>query len=320
VGLEILVPSPVLANLQPASLNRLAAWADAKLATVIEVPAEAVVVGEGWLIAEVGAGNHHERFAVLDQESLSPGTQWSSGQESALVVRTRAEGPLPKLPTASVTRDGSSLRTRPKGTMVALTVVQELSGPVESFGDRFWNLVLEHGPEVAKRLASGVPLQRLEYVDRYIRTPLMLRLVAEVARGLRGKAVEATQNLEVSVRTVPIHQKSKMLMDVGTNWSIGANRNEVFQTLLAMRGLQGTLEEAPKQDTPHARELSLRWQDGATWRLRLDEGFGFFRALGGQTNFPFSKPEAEQGKTLAMAKFGLVAANPSHLYVLGIER
>lgn len=317
VAVELLVPSPVLAKLDAASRNRLAAWADAKLARVFEVPADAAVAGSGWIVAEVGAGGQHVRFAALDEDALAPGPLWGVGAESARVVRARNPGALGPLPPNAHPRAGAELRTKPKGAVLALTVGQGLAGPVESFGDRFWEAVLASAPEVGSRLAAGFPIQEVGYTDRYLRNPLALRLFMEVARVLRQRAREAMDPATIRLLTIPIHQVKKGA-HLGTDWKPKDDRGAVFTSLLAECGFQGVLEVHAKDQTPHARELKLVWADGTSWRLRLDEGLGFLRAAGNPA-FDFDKTEGEQGTQLALVSFTVAVENDSHLYVFGIH-
>lgn len=313
VGVEILVPSSVLSSLDPSARNRLAAWADAGLARVFEVPGGAATVGEGWLLAEVGSASHHVRFASLDPAAAAPGGAWGVGEGSAQVVRFRGGSELAPW-AASEPSAGSSLRSTPAGTVVALSMDSEVAGPVDSFGVRFWDRILPLAPDLAARLASGVPIREITYADRYVRNPISLRLVVEAARGLRLRAPAAVKDAVVRVVTVPIYQTPKGGMWIGIDWHPTADRGAVLANLLAMRGLQGELRVLAKADTSHAREFTIAWEDGWSWRLRLDEGFGFIQSEG-KAPFRFDVPEGDQGRLLALANFELAARNPSHLYV-----
>ena len=318
VAVELLIPTPVLSALDSATLNRLAGWVDSKLATVFEIPAECGVIGSGWLLAELDVGGQHVRFASLDEAALSPGAQWGVGLESARVVRVRKAGTLSPLPSTAQARAGADLRTKPKGAVVALTVNQELAGPAEGFGDRFWTAVLAHAPEVEARFAAGTPILEVVYADRYVRNPVALRLVAEVAREIHKRSAAAMENASVRLLTIPRHQNPKALKHLGTDWHPNADQGTVFEHLLAGCGLKGTLQVLQKHEAPHARELRVLWADGKAWRLRLDEGLGFLRAAGTPT-FDFSEAESEQGRKLALITWTVGVNNESHFYVFGIQ-
>jgi len=79
------------------------------------------------------------------------------------------------------------------------------------------------------------------------------------------------------------------------------------------------LEEAPRFAIPHARELRVEWSDGRRWRLRLDQGVGFWRAAV-RTPFPFDAFPAEQASTLRRYRGRVCGASPEHPTVLYIGR
>ncbi|HEU0076736.1 MAG TPA: DUF1998 domain-containing protein, partial [Longimicrobiaceae bacterium] len=207
VSVEVLVPSGVLARLDSSSRSRLAAWADAGLASISEVPGDSVSVGGGWVIAEVGRADHHVRFAVLTDCALTPGALWGMGEGSAHVVLARLPQPLPPLGPVARTLAGDTLRVTPPGVAVALAVNGELDGPVSAFGERFWTLVLGACTDLRSRLSAGLPVRSITYGDRYLRTPLMLRLVSEVLRDLHWRFPHALAGARAQLVTIPITQK-----------------------------------------------------------------------------------------------------------------
>ncbi|MBV9108032.1 MAG: DUF1998 domain-containing protein, partial [Gemmatimonadetes bacterium] len=137
VRIEIMIREDLLPALSSATRNRLAAWTDAGFAKVFLVLGNALPGEAARVIAEVGTARSHVRFAALAPSVLAPGPDWGVAPESALVVRARAAGPLPPLPAGADVQDGAKLRRRPSGDVAALTLRQELAGPVATFGDRF---------------------------------------------------------------------------------------------------------------------------------------------------------------------------------------
>jgi len=318
IAVEILVPSSVLAGLDTSARNRLAAWADAGLAQIYRVPDTLAQVGSGWLLAEVGSGHRHLRFAATDPLAAAPSPVWAVGAGSAHVVRTNEPNPLLPLGADCVFQAGDDLRVAPAGMVYALTIKDGIDGSVQTFGERFWGELCSHAPELAARLESGTPIREVEYSDRYVRNPLTLRLLAEAARGLHKLGPGTMNDTKIRLVTMPIHRIPKGAMTVETDWHPDADRSAVFATLMGVHGLTGEVEVRPKHDTPHARELRITWGDGASCRLRLDEGFGFVQAVE-KVAFSFSKPEVEQGAALASAHFEVKARIATHVYVLGIS-
>ena len=74
------------------------------------------------------------------------------------------------------------------------------------------------------------------------------------------------------------------------------------------------------RDLAHARELRLEWEDGASWLLRLDQGFGFW-VTDRSERFPFDRSTDEQSRTLLTIKprvQGRSLEHPSILYLGGV--
>lgn len=64
-------------------------------------------------------------------------------------------------------------------------------------------------------------------------------------------------------------------------------RRELWDAFFSALG-RFELEERQKAQIPHARVLTLTWEDGAVWTLRMDQGVGYWRmARGASGRFPF---------------------------------
>jgi hypothetical protein len=92
----------------------------------------------------------------------------------------------------------------------------------------------------------------------------------------------------------------------------------IFSNAGAYGGFRGELEIVPKRGSAHARELKISWRDGATWRVRLDEGFGFLQSRL-PVRYDFRTDAAQQGSTLGSARYDVQARNPTSLYAFNVE-
>jgi ATP-dependent helicase YprA (DUF1998 family) len=291
---EIIVPRSVLAQLGSVARNRLAGWTEAELARIYAVPDTAIEVGNGYLIAEVGAEPAVVRFAVPDPTALIPTKQWGAGAGDALVVQCTSERGSPlgeeQRPTA--------LRVLPPGTATVIEIDSDLHGPIRNFGIRFWGVVVTASTEVRARLQAGTPIRSVSYRDRYVATPLALRCIFEVVRGLAtvaGRALDSETSIEVvTVEAASSHRDAWTIAD---NWPVASPRDHLFREALARIGLSGKLVERNKQDTPHARELEIVWVDGKRLLLHLDEGFGFVKCVS-RPRYDFYAPIGKQVQTL----------------------
>lgn len=316
VKVRLMIPRNTLLELDPSIRNRLASWIEAFNVSVQEIPPGAESVGAGTLIAEVGRGSHSSRFAVLDGNALTPGRRWGCDSR----VLTIAEStPLDSLPKAFVNRPASTLRSVPPGTVCDVSVQKELDGPITGFGERYWKLVLSKpNGGLTERLQGGVPIRSITYNDRYMRTPLMFRFFAEVLRALRNAGGPLLKDTLVTLRSTDCeNEKTPYLLH--HNWASYAQRDTICTTLIAHVGLRCEFEQHQKSQLDHARELTLEWNDGFWWRMRLDEGFGFLEA-DSAVKFPFNASSAMQAAAILQSQFSVRQRNSTHLYLLPVQR
>lgn len=319
VAVEVVVPESVLARLDAPSRGRLAAWVEAEIATVLTVAETPPAGGAGRVIACVGGAAHHVCFGVFEEAARTPSAAWAVGTGSAYVVRAEFDGPLPP-DDAARQRTGAELRGAAPGSARAIAVDHEMDGPVDGFGDRFWEHVLPAAPAARDRLSAGERLVSVGYADRYLVTPLALRLLAEVLRSLRDRFPAAAENARVEVVTAAQHPQRRKSAWIQDNWPPDTDRARIFAEIAASWGVGGTLVERPKPQTPHVRELSLEWEDGCTWRIRPDEGFGFMQTAGAPVSFRFDEGEAEQGRMIRETAFTAESRIATTLYVFDLER
>lgn len=319
VEVVLMIPSDLLARLDASEGNRLAAWAQAGLVTVVAIPPDALRIGNGFVIAEARGSAEGIRFGVLSEEVLVPGEEWGVGPSRAMVLRGSAAGALQPIDELGEVRSAESLRSLPPGTAAEIKVETELNGPINLFGNRFWNLVLNEAPDLDRRLAAELPISQIVYEDRYVRSPLAMRGVVEVCGELRRRAPGASRGATVRLMTIPIDRPRSNARLVSHDWDMGVDRATVFATAAATAGVRGDVEVVARQESAHARELSIRWEDGATWRLRLDQGFGFLEPRG-TARYDFTLDAARQGSTLGDAEYEVEARNATVFYNFNVER
>jgi hypothetical protein len=319
-GIEVVVsiPSNVLASLDVPSKNQLASLIETGLAIVVETPPDISRLDGGYVIADVGGPTGHVRFGVLSSRALVPGAEWGVGPTSALVLRAWTEGSLPPLSSIGSARTAESLRSLPPGTAAAISVATELDGEMHSFGQRFWHLVLDSAPDLKARLLGQVGITEVIYQDRYVRTPLAMRAVLEVIRALKARAPSALRDGRIRLVTIPIDRGSRDPRWISHDWDRGADRGGIFENAAAMAGFRGEVETIDRKESPHARELTIAWTDGALWHLRLDEGFGFLQSRT-PTRYDFAQDSRQQGLNLATDRFDVEARHPTVMYVLPVS-
>jgi hypothetical protein len=85
----------------------------------------------------------------------------------------------------------------------------------------------------------------------------------------------------------------------------------VFEAILNIKGV-ADLREDKKENLPHARELRLSWQDGTIWKLRLDQGMGYWRSRRSNETFPFDQSVDRQVKHIEKVDIDIHASNPGY--------
>jgi hypothetical protein len=211
-------------------------------------------------------------WATFEPGSLVPGEAWGVCQTTPVV-----RGPASSLPASSgeaVVRE-ALLEHRPE-TCRVVEVSNQLNGPISGFAARFWNLVALHTtPDLPNRLQ--LPLAKLEYSDRYLKSPVTARLLYEVTQPLR----QANPGLKLTIATERVgddHASDTRPLPIYLNWPSSDLQRNVLRVLFDLdAGRDPCLD---KSDLPHDRFLRLTWPSGPRLRISLDQGFGFLRVSG----------------------------------------
>ncbi|GAB4273535.1 MAG: DEAD/DEAH box helicase [Deferrisomatales bacterium] len=297
---RLTIPS---ADLPPAVANPLASLVES---TGLELHCvEDDDTPDARVALEVGAEDRSVRWALFDTGAMAPGPGWGGdgpNRRCAVGVRRR---PLDSMGGRRVLP--GQLRTVPAGTYRERVVRREWDGPVGAFGEKFWTDVRSAVPSLERRLREGKELVEVAYSDRYLATPLAVRVVYEVLRQLSTTAPGCGRETKVVVQTAYLNPSDRKLRRSFQNeWARECDRQAVFGTLL------GTLTEDPelvcklRRDCPHARTMALRWSDGASWTVRLDHGLTFVRTPV-EVPFDFEASVEQQVEVLETADF--VVAN-----------
>lgn len=168
--------------------------------------------------------------------------------------------------------------------------------PIRQFGARLVNRVLKEELEGIGLWKPG-RLVGLSYSDRYLKAPLPVLLMLRTAAALRDALAPAVSRLPLSIVTQAIREdrylgRGRRLRD---NWHDNASRADVVRALAELLGFQIDYDDA---DAPHARKLTMAYDDGSLAVLLFDQGFGFWRAQSGDRH-NFGLGAWTQAKSLA---------------------
>ena len=293
----LLVPSNAIARLDAgnrSALANLVAVLDLEVREYDGPSPEALAV-------EVG-GVESARWATLTPEAKVPGPQWGL---SEVCVVERLNSALPPVPGRLVAME--AIRPplpAPKaaGDYHSIEVTGQLRVSAEQFGRHFWHLVNTKVPTLRKRLES-TPLKTIEYSDRYLRTPLTMRLLLETLRALKAEYPGAfTSSTKIVINTTPTDARESRgaPSQFSHDWRSDIDRSSTLAAAAAQMGLPIELRQFDKRQLPHHRGFTFGWEGADPWKMRLDEGFGFLVEGASTDRFPFrSDPVVRAGKLLS---------------------
>ncbi|MBZ9700972.1 MULTISPECIES: DEAD/DEAH box helicase [unclassified Mesorhizobium] len=235
--------------------RRIALWIERARASLCSLPR-----ADAEILAVVTATDRAFAWASLDREAYRIGSGWAS-TSGAPVVRGKRE----RINESPATIDSRSLLVeRVRETIFEL--YNELDGPVTGFGQRLKALMIGRNETLAAVLSE--PCSELRYSDRYLFSPLVVRLVAELFAGFANANTAIFVDTLVQRRDNRRPRIGKTLKD---DWPDVADRNVVFQHLLAQIAPAGRLNL--HQDVPHRRRLDFRTPRGSG-TIFFDQGVG----------------------------------------------
>jgi hypothetical protein len=257
------------------------------------------------LIAEVGGPSRSVRWAVTNPLAKAPNASWGAHGPEDRIVRVAASQPLAE--PAGLLASFATLRRAPAGSLMELRIVHELDGSSKDLGRQFWRLLNAHVPGLERRL-SAKSFAQIEYEDRYLRSPLHLKILFEIL----SAAVIGAKAPEVIIRTEslrPSYHTHESLY-VADDWQSLSDRRAVCQSLLGSIAEAVEVREMPKSELKHQRELRFAWGDGTRWAMRLDEGVGWLKPSR-WTEFEFRSDAKAQAETLRRLTLNLETRNKS---------
>ncbi len=265
---------------QQLDLHRLAAYAS--LAHVPELP----MAGGAPVLAAAWDERGSVAIAAPAANEAAPGAEWGRGAEAALV-----HGPAPELPVLQSLAT-ERLVVLSSGNARLIRCGEKLDGQAAAFGLAFWKLLATEAPLTIAAIKTH-KIRTATYTDRYLLTPLALRLLVEVIRALPG-----AKSAKLKVSTARLFRRERQGWTVFHTFPADATRGAVLEALLP----NAQIDIREKAELPHARSLALHLGDGRNITILLDQGFGAWRT-GGAPKHDFSAEPAQQARSLKSLNF-----------------
>ena len=197
-----------------------------------------------------------------DPEATSIGPDWGQAN-TAPVVRIAGC----RLPLAAAIHPDSLL---PASGTRFLELRNEIDGTIAGFGQRLISRLLP-----AVRAAGGIgTLEGIDYTDRYLQSPLVVRLMAEALIALRDNLAAPGMALPVVITTNRFKPNERQPYAPDHDWQWAEVRRDVVLNLLEAGNLTPVLDE---RGAGHGRVITLHFDSGNRVRIVLDQGFGPWR-------------------------------------------
>jgi DEAD/DEAH box helicase domain-containing protein len=228
------------------------------------------------------------QVATPDMDAVQASTPW--GQ--VLVAPILMGKGKPIALSGSLSQD--KLTAFGEGNAIKHPIVAEFNGNVADFGKKFWALVKKLRPQA---FAGDRFLTGISYQDRYLRSPLTVRLLYEVWKATPHRS-ETTRMRVISEWA---SGEVRDCVDLVHNWSEDVHRREVIEGLMV-----GTkVDLMAKADCPHSRQLRLEFDDGQELRITLDQGFGAWRVAERRQRFDGQAGTSRQVSELRSSIFSV---------------
>ena len=164
----------------------------------------------------------------------------------------------------------------------SVSIHQELDGPADRFGPSFWTSVFSSSEFLMKRMQTQ-KITEVIYRDRYLAAPLpiglCLRTIGVILghyEGCRARIVTGTLKSETELQREPHRKNQRENKTIQDNWRSEEERQLAVDEAIYQFGLDIVFKTGDKYSLPHARTMSLVFDDGVTVQMWLDQGFGYW--------------------------------------------
>ena len=317
--IELVLQKDLVSSADPADLHLLASLADHPAVQVL-LTSSMPVENSGYVIAELNSNNRSVRWAYGDNKAMSFGPTW--GMSSLPLVKANVVSPLT---LESQLMDSHSLRPiHIEMGDKEIVVHHELDGPLQNFGQRFWNM-LESAHMASQNLLADqqASITQIRYSDRYLFTPLAAALLAELIEGIRAKVGQerwGNSQIEIITTNQRSFGENYARQTVWSDWSEIEIRDKAIVHAFDCKGIETKIRGINKAATKHGRLLEVDFDNGARLSLRLDQGVSYWRAYSkhGQRAacyFDFGLEPDEQGRMIAEMQVRIEGGNwPTELF------
>jgi hypothetical protein len=156
-----------------------------------------------------------------------------------------------------------------------IEIKAQLNGGVNGFGERFWQLLHAQSTSIQEEQNNEHRIVKINYYDRYLNTPLMVALLAELIEGLRNVASQWDSPeilIHSAAPSVPHYASTK----IWNNFTSADSRDKAIESTFEYSDIKVYAYTKEKRQLPHYRRLEIEYSNGERLLVRFDQGLGYW--------------------------------------------
>ena len=274
-------------------------------------------LSKGKLLAIMLNDTENRSFAINVSENGDFDAHWADSSQAILVKSDQFT-----IDIQGTVLDRSTLFKELKTTHHQLDIMREFDGMLTSFGNRFWNVIIQKIPRLAS-LSNETKLKAVTYTDRYMATPASVLLLHQIINTLPF-STSTKSTFRLDTMAIEESRRDVSWRNMNKNWNPNetANKHDLMYKLMEQSNKFETITISFTNDKrllSHARILKLQFEDNSTLYIRLDQGMGHWKAdLPGQ-DYPFDIPVSGQlhwiDQNVARINVQGYQNHPTHLFL-----
>lgn len=239
-------------------------------------------------------------LATTDKNTYVPNTDFWQMESDVIVVESK----VPELLSTKIL-DLDRLKPNEDNDTRKIEIYNELNGPIKEFGSKFWQAMREY-KNLDIQLSNKVGIEKIEYSDRYLVTPLATLLIGEIIHGIKSmydKDNDWTDPKVIIKTTEASNNRDSFMID--HNWKSCSDQEKVQNNFLEKLGLDANIGLYDKKKLNHRRHLKVFWVDSSVTVIVLDQGVGFLQI---PTSYKFdfnSSPQAQASNLLHISQLSV---------------
>ncbi|WP_295763806.1 DEAD/DEAH box helicase [Undibacterium sp.] len=268
------------------------------------------------LVAQIQSHEQWKTWATTNPEFVIPNQSWGNLNSTTIYVK----GDKKEITEINYFKKSD---IRPKTGDTEIEIINQIDSPIIGFGKRFWEELEKYSEPLTQNLNQDKdPLVSVEYSDRYLRNPLAIALLIDTVNELKNYPCGDVLNISVQISTISSAKlDTRQSINCWDDWKDEAVRDQILEGALSYCGLDpkvSVVAGGAYSQVGHGRVMTLRFTSGKTIKVRLDQGFSYWRiSTRPSLPFPFSAAISEQVERIASLPGAVTSSGsaPTQIFV-----